>query len=88
MEAGNQKLVWGVPQTSQWRCITDGFIYESGNQWRDSGKEYTLGSCHCGLQCLEVGGGEKETKETENDWLLEKLRTKRVGFQDPSDETS
>lgn len=34
------------------------------------------------------GGGEKETKETENDWLLEKLRTKRVGFQDPSDETS
>lgn len=45
---------WGVSETSKWRWIIGSWIYGSGNQWKDSDKEYKFGNYNIALQCLEA----------------------------------
>lgn len=60
LDTGNQKFNWVHVIEIQVEMY-DRWIYGSENQWRDSGKEYKLCSCHCGTSVFRDLENEKET---------------------------
>ena len=55
-----------MSETSKWRCIIDSWIYASGNQWKDSDKEYKFDNYSPSV--FRGQGDDKETtKETEDE---------------------